>query len=252
MTQRTAKLDATVQSANTDAPATAIANGRGWSRTIETIRFSPRRARSKRGVEGRRIHPDCLPAPNCLPEVSLVASKECAPAGSSSSDSPSGWRSSCSSRSGRMRCSSRPRRRSTRSATAGGRPAPRRICQAANERARGAGRLPARRPRRRGDARRAGRHRRPRHRHRRADGRRRRRRRRPPTRRAGRSCPTGRPTTGPTSRTAAISPTTLRGGENVPFREAAYEGVPISERIGTFAGDNEMESCAPPRDLVAS
>ena len=27
------------------------------------------------------------------------------------------------------------------------------------------------------------------------------------------------------------------------------EGVPISERIGTFAGDNEMESCAPPRDL---
>ncbi len=41
----------------------------------------------------------------------------------------------------------------------------------------------------------------------------------------------------------------LRGGENVPFSEAAYEGVPISERIGTFAGDNEMESCAPPRDL---
>ncbi len=43
----------------------------------------------------------------------------------------------------------------------------------------------------------------------------------------------------------------LRGGENVPFREAAYEGVPISERIGTFAADNEMESCAPPRDSVA-
>jgi hypothetical protein len=41
----------------------------------------------------------------------------------------------------------------------------------------------------------------------------------------------------------------LRGGENVPFREAAIQGVPISERIGTFAADNEMESCSPPRDL---
>jgi hypothetical protein len=41
----------------------------------------------------------------------------------------------------------------------------------------------------------------------------------------------------------------LRGGENVPFREAAYQGVPISERIETFASDNDMESCAPPRDL---
>ena len=41
----------------------------------------------------------------------------------------------------------------------------------------------------------------------------------------------------------------LRGGENVPFREAAFQGVPISERIETFAADNEMESCAPPRDL---
>ena len=41
----------------------------------------------------------------------------------------------------------------------------------------------------------------------------------------------------------------LRGGENVPFREAAYQGVPITERIGTFAGDNEMKSCAPPRDV---
>ena len=51
MTHRTAKLDATVHSANTDAPATAIVNTRGWSRTIEMIRFSPRRARSNRGVE---------------------------------------------------------------------------------------------------------------------------------------------------------------------------------------------------------
>ena len=57
MTQRTAKLDATVQSANTNAPATAIENGFGWSRTIETIRFSPRRARSKRRVEGGESTP---------------------------------------------------------------------------------------------------------------------------------------------------------------------------------------------------
>ena len=36
----------------------------------------------------------------------------------------------------------------------------------------------------------------------------------------------------------------LRGGENVPFREGGSEGVPISERIGTFAVDNEMRSRA--------
>ena len=41
----------------------------------------------------------------------------------------------------------------------------------------------------------------------------------------------------------------LRAGDNVAFREAAFEGVPISERIGTFAADNEMRSCEPPRDL---
>lgn len=41
----------------------------------------------------------------------------------------------------------------------------------------------------------------------------------------------------------------LRGGENVPFREAAIQGVPITERIETFASDNNMKSCAPPRDL---
>ncbi len=39
----------------------------------------------------------------------------------------------------------------------------------------------------------------------------------------------------------------LRDGENVPFTETAVEGVPITERIETFAGDNEMPSCAPPR-----
>ena len=39
----------------------------------------------------------------------------------------------------------------------------------------------------------------------------------------------------------------LRAGENVPFTETAVQGVPITERIETFAGDNEMDSCAPPR-----
>jgi hypothetical protein len=41
----------------------------------------------------------------------------------------------------------------------------------------------------------------------------------------------------------------LRAGENVPFREAETGGIPISERISTFAGDNEMASCSPPRDV---
>lgn len=39
----------------------------------------------------------------------------------------------------------------------------------------------------------------------------------------------------------------LRAGENVPFTETGVEGVPITERIEAFAGDNEMPSCAPPR-----
>jgi hypothetical protein len=38
----------------------------------------------------------------------------------------------------------------------------------------------------------------------------------------------------------------LRAGNNVPFSETAVEGVPITERITTFAGDNRMPSCAPP------
>jgi hypothetical protein len=41
----------------------------------------------------------------------------------------------------------------------------------------------------------------------------------------------------------------LRDGENVPFRETEVDGIPISERIETFAGDNEMPACAPPHDL---
>jgi hypothetical protein len=42
----------------------------------------------------------------------------------------------------------------------------------------------------------------------------------------------------------------LRAGNNVPFTETAINGVPITERIETFAGDNEMASCAPPRGSV--
>jgi hypothetical protein len=42
----------------------------------------------------------------------------------------------------------------------------------------------------------------------------------------------------------------LRGGENVAFTETAVNGVPITERIETFAGDNEMPSCAPPHGSV--
>lgn len=38
-------------------------------------------------------------------------------------------------------------------------------------------------------------------------------------------------------------------GENLPFYETAV-GIPISERLETFAGDNEMPACAPPRDLT--
>lgn len=39
----------------------------------------------------------------------------------------------------------------------------------------------------------------------------------------------------------------LRAGNEVPFTETPVQGVPITERIETFAGDNEMDSCAPPR-----
>jgi hypothetical protein len=42
----------------------------------------------------------------------------------------------------------------------------------------------------------------------------------------------------------------LRAGEDGPFTETAVNGIPITERIETFAGDNEMPSCAPPRGSV--
>ncbi len=42
----------------------------------------------------------------------------------------------------------------------------------------------------------------------------------------------------------------LASGEDGPFTETAVQGVPITERIETFAGDNEMPSCAPPRGSI--
>ena len=39
-------------------------------------------------------------------------------------------------------------------------------------------------------------------------------------------------------------------GENLPFYEPGVGGIPVSERLETFAGDNEMPSCSPPRDLT--
>jgi hypothetical protein len=42
----------------------------------------------------------------------------------------------------------------------------------------------------------------------------------------------------------------LRAGHNDPFRETALDGIPISEKLETFAGDNEMPACAPPHDLA--
>lgn len=41
----------------------------------------------------------------------------------------------------------------------------------------------------------------------------------------------------------------LRLGDNAPFSESTTEGLPLSEKIATFAGDNRMKNCAPPIDL---
>ena len=41
----------------------------------------------------------------------------------------------------------------------------------------------------------------------------------------------------------------LRAGENVPFSETMIEGLPVSEKISTFAADNRMTSCKVPMDL---
>ena len=41
----------------------------------------------------------------------------------------------------------------------------------------------------------------------------------------------------------------LRLGTNVPFGESIVMGIPLSEKIATFAADNAMTSCKPPMDL---
>ena len=43
----------------------------------------------------------------------------------------------------------------------------------------------------------------------------------------------------------------LREGTTDPFTETAVDGIPITEKIETFAGDNEMPTCAPPFDMPA-
>lgn len=41
----------------------------------------------------------------------------------------------------------------------------------------------------------------------------------------------------------------LRNGNNDPFSETMVDGLPISEKISTFAADNRMPSCKVPMDL---
>jgi len=41
----------------------------------------------------------------------------------------------------------------------------------------------------------------------------------------------------------------LRRGDNSPFSESTFEGLPLGERISTFAGDNRMRNCVTPVDL---
>lgn len=41
----------------------------------------------------------------------------------------------------------------------------------------------------------------------------------------------------------------LRAGEVRGFTETAVDGIPISDKLETFATDNEMPSCAPPYDM---
>jgi len=41
----------------------------------------------------------------------------------------------------------------------------------------------------------------------------------------------------------------LRSGINNSFAESMFEGLPISEKISTFAADNRMSSCKVPMDL---
>ena len=41
----------------------------------------------------------------------------------------------------------------------------------------------------------------------------------------------------------------LRDGINVPFSETMIDGLPLSEKISTFAADNRMPACKAPIDL---
>ena len=41
----------------------------------------------------------------------------------------------------------------------------------------------------------------------------------------------------------------LRAGDDAPFSETMIEGLPLSEKISTFAADNRMPSCKAPIDL---
>ena len=41
----------------------------------------------------------------------------------------------------------------------------------------------------------------------------------------------------------------LEQGTNAPFAETQVDGLPLSEKITTFANDNRMPACSPPRDL---
>lgn len=41
----------------------------------------------------------------------------------------------------------------------------------------------------------------------------------------------------------------LRQGINRPFAETQVDGIPISEKLSTFAADNRMRSCTAPVDL---
>ena len=41
----------------------------------------------------------------------------------------------------------------------------------------------------------------------------------------------------------------LRAGINEPFAESQVDGIPISEKLSTFAADNRMRSCTAPIDL---
>jgi hypothetical protein len=41
----------------------------------------------------------------------------------------------------------------------------------------------------------------------------------------------------------------LRAGVVESFSETAVDGIPITEKLAAFAGDNEMPTCSPPYDM---